>query len=325
MKYISHRAVYTILPKILLELPDSVLDNYIIQCIRQIDAHPMYEKKLILTKAVNGVAELPKDFIKAYGVFYNNREPSDEEYESLLGCILEDENNSRCISDSPLTDTATNEIDGLSIEDIEPIAIQDRYKLIKLIETTSEGTTTKYIMKGITYDNYLNSAYHLNCWTPLFYNDKLFTQCFMEKKSPCSVSKCDFRYSFDKCGHILTSMPDGWLKIAYTGRPTDKDGNYMIPDNMDYLKVLKDGVLMLYWEERRTNNREGSVQNHRDYEIKFYNGVAGIRGSAMLPKGALKDKALRNIIYEKIAIANDYSLTGNGGWEGATLYKHMRR
>lgn len=323
MKYISHKAVYTILPKILLELPDTVLDNYIIQCIRQIDATPMYEKKLVLTKAINGVAELPSDFIKAYGVFYNSKEPTETEYNSLMGCILENDKDTRCISDAPLTGKTNPVTTNLSITS-SPSTLQDKYKLVKITEATDQGTTTKYIMKNVAYDSYLTSSYHLNCWTPLYSSDRLFTQCFMEKKSPCKVSKCDFRYSFDKCGHLLTSMPDGWLKIAYTGRPTAEDGAYLIPDNMDYWKVLKDGVLMLYWEERRTNNRQGSILNHREYENKFYNGVAGLRGSSLLPKGRIKDAALRNIIYESISIANDYSLTGNNGWRGGTLYKHMR-
>lgn len=323
MKYVSHKAVYTILPKLLLELPDTVLDNYIIQCIRQIDAKPMYEKKLVLTKVVNGVAELPSDFIKAYGVFYNSKEPSDAEYNSLLACTLDDDSNARCTTDAPLTSGTTSTASSITI-DTTPTTIQDRYKIIQIVETTDQGTTTKYVMKNVLYDAYLTSDYHVNCWTPLYSSDKLFTQCYMEKKSPCRVSKCDYRYSFDKCGHLLTSMPDGWLKIAYTGRPTTEDGDYMIPDDMGYWQCLKDGVLMLYWEEQRTYSKQGSILNHREYEDKFYNGVAGLRGSSMLPKGMIQDAALRNIIYESVSIANDYSLTGNNGWSGHTLYKHMR-
>lgn len=294
MKYISHRAVLTILPQTLLELPDSLLDNYIIQCIRQIDASPMYSNKLYLTKVTNGVAELPEDFIKAFGVYYNYKEPTEDEYNSLLGCLDDNCHNDdlndgteRCISDAPLLEESCSNI-------------------------------------NVDYSNYMQTSFMNNCWKPLYTSDRLFTYCYLDKKSPCTTSQCDYRFSFDKCGHILTSMPNGWLKIAYVGRPTTPEGDYLIPDDMEYMKVLKDGVIMLYYEERRLDQREGAINNHREYEEKFYKGIAALRGSSLLPKGMIKDKQLRNIIYDKIKIANDYSLTGNGGWTGHTLYKNMR-
>lgn len=326
MRYTSHKAVYTILPKILLELPDSLLDNYIIQCIRQIDARPMYENKLAMTKVKNGVAELPEDFIRAYGVFYNHKDPTEEELNALLGCLTEETLDSLdCLSDAPLTSSTSSTTENPTITTTTPLTLQDRYKLVKIATTNNQGiTSNSYILKGVTYNNYVSSSYMENCWKPLKASDKLFTHCFLEKKSPCKITDCDYRYSFDKCGHILTSLPDGWMKIAYTGRPTNADGDYMIPDNMDYMKVLKDGVIMMYYEERRLNQKQGAINNHREYERKFYNGVAGLRGSAMLPKGSIADAKLRNIIYENIRIANDYSLTGNIGWNGNTLFKHMR-
>lgn len=324
MQYTSHKVVYTMLPTKLQELPDSLLDNYIIQCIRQIDSKPMYENKLSMTRVRNGVAELPDDFIKSYGVYYNSKEPTEEEFNALLGC-LSDDVKQECISDVPLTASTTSTTTNPTITENVPLTLQDRYKLVQIATQDNDGnTTTKYVMKGVIFDNYMASGYHYNCWTPLYNSDKLFTQCYLTKKSPCKVSKCDFRFSFDKCGHILTSLPDGWLKIAYVGRPTNEDGDYMIPDDMQYIKCLKDGVIMHYFEERRINGRQNSMQNHREYEDKFYNGVAGLRGSAMLPKGAVMDKQLRNIIYKNVSLANDYSLTGNGGYSGGTLFKHMR-
>ena len=324
MQYTSHKVVYTMLPTRLQALPDSLLDNYIIQCIRQIDAKPMYENKLSMTRVINGVAELPDDFIKSYGVYYSNKEPTEVEFNSLLGCLSDDVKQD-CISDAvyDISSTSTSETSTIT-EDI-PLTLQDRYKLVQVATTDINGiTTTKYVMKGVIFDSYINSEYHYNCWQPLYNSDKLFTQCYLTAKSPCKVSSCDYRFSFDKCGHILTSMPDGWLKVAYVGRPTDVNGDYTIPDNMDYIKVLRDGVIMHYYEERRINGRENSIHNHREYEDKFYRGVAGLRGSSMLPKGKLADKALRNIIYDNVRIANDYSLCGNSGWSGGALSKEMR-
>ena len=327
MKYISHKVLYTLLPSKLQQLPDTELDNWIIQCVRQINAHPLYEKKLCMTKVINGVAELPDDFIKAYGVFYNSRTPNDEEFNSLLGCLCDDDTWNDCIPDTMVSqsDTTTTMATSEISADV-PLTIQDRYKLLKIATTDSEGTvTTKYVLKGVLIDSYVSSPYHNNCWTPLYVSDKLFTQCYMEKRSPCLIQDlCNYRYSFDKCGHLMTSMPDGWVKIIYTGRPVDVNGDFLIPDNMDYLNVLRDGVLMYYWEERRTDNREGSLSNHREYEQKFYNGVAALRGSSLLPKGIAGDKALRNIIYDNVSLANNYALTGNGGWTGGPLFKHMR-
>ena len=81
MKYVSHKALYTMLPQAVQVLPDSILDNYIIQAIRQIDALPMYQNKLKLIQIKNGVGELPDDFIKSAGVFYSCKEPTESEIE----------------------------------------------------------------------------------------------------------------------------------------------------------------------------------------------------------------------------------------------------
>ena len=323
MQYTSHKVVYGMLPKRLQELPDSLLDNYIIQCIRQIDAKPMYENKLTMMQVTNGVATLPEDFIKAYGVFYSSKDPTDEELESLMGCIQED-SYPGCISDSPLTDSTDSSTENPTIDTTTPLTLQDRYKLVRIATTDNQGQTTySYILKGVTFYDYLDSDYFTNCWQPLYCSDKLFTKCFMEKKSPCHTTVCDYKYSFDKCGNLLTSMPDGWIQLAYTGRPTNEDGDYLIPDDMDYIKVLKDGVIMHYYEERRLDQKQGAVNNHREYENKFYNGVAFLRGRSMLPKGRLADKRLLNIIYENISIANDYSRNGNNGWNGGAMNPHL--
>ncbi len=327
MKYVSHKVIYTLLPTSLQKMPDAVLDNYIIQCIRQINAQPLFENKICITKVENGVAELPDDFITAFGVFYNSKTPSESEFNSLLGCLCSEDITNGCISDeivNPSSNTTT--INNTVISDDVPIALQDRYRLVGLIDYDENGIpTTRYVLKNIVYNDYVNSEYFQNCWTPLFTSDRLFTQCFLTANSPCKIeNRCNYRYSIDKCNHILTSMPNGWLKVAYTGRLIDKEGNFLIPDDMDYMRVLKDGVLMLYWEEKRTSREETGMQNHREYEIKFYNGVAALRGSSLLPRGILKDYQLRNIIYDKIRIANDYSLCGNSGWTGGSLYKNMR-
>lgn len=321
MRYISHKAVYTILPTTLQQMPNSLLDNYIIQAVRQIKIRPLYENKLTMVRVKNGVAELPSDFIKTYGVYYNSKEPTTEEFESLIGCIAEGEDVG-CLSDSPLT--SSSDAEETPTTTVVDDSLEDRYKLVKLSTLDSNGNpTTEWIFKQVAFNEYMASSYAQNCWKQLKHTDDLFTQCFIDKPSIDLTSDCPYRYRFDKCNHILTSLPNGWLKIAYVGRAVDEFGDYLIPDDMDFMQVVKDGVMMVYWEERLTNHKEYAFRNYREYQDKFRLGVARLRGTSFLPKGVLQERKLRNIIYDDIKIANNYQLTGNPGYRGGSLYSHL--
>jgi len=328
MKYISYKVLYTMLPKRIRKLPTADIDNWIIQCIRLIDASPLYERKMAYSTVRSGKAKLPDDFIRLYGVYYNHTTPTDKHLASLLPCMATEEAFD-CSPDTLLEGGQDeDDDDGVSIAETQDSFAQ-RNSLVRMTRLNDQDVEeTFYVFRNYVVSDYINSLYHKECWIPLRLTDKIFSGCYLENESPCWKSNCDYSYSLTKCNELLTTLPNGYVMMIYTGRLTDANGDYLVPDNQEWLQVLKEGVIMMYYEDRRLDSKQGAMGNHQDYQANFFRGVAYLRGKQFYPNTAEKDKTIQNIIHGKIAIANNYNETGNSGfmgygYKGGSSFNHI--
>lgn len=328
MKYVSYKALYTMLPRRVRNVSTGQLNNWIIQCLRLIDSYALYEKKIAYATVKNGKASLPKDFIRMQGVYYNHTTPDDTHLQSLLPCLATDESFD-CADDSLLdgSQASTGSDSDVSITTQDSFA--QRNSLVKLQRSIGQGNTEDfYVLRNFLVGDYLRSTYHTSCWIPLKLTDRIYSGCYLEEDSPCWVSDCPYEYSLTKCNELITTLPNGYISIVYTGRAIDTNGDFLVPDDQQWLQVLKEGVIMMYFEERRLDQKQGAMGNHREYQKNFFEGVAYLRGKQFYPNTAQKDKRLRNIFYGKIAIANNYTETGNAGYttfgyEGGSSFNHV--
>lgn len=61
---------------------------------------------------------------------------------------------------------------------------------------------------------------------------------------------------------LTVSFPEGNICLAYRKYATDCDGNYLIPDDQDYIDAVRSYVLMRIWELRmNTNPGEKGIQD----------------------------------------------------------------
>ena len=312
------------LPKAIRNLPSSELDNYIIQCIREIEASPLYEKKLAYTVVKDGKATLPEDFIRMSSVHYQHREPTNENLQDFALCFDIDEGYD-CPPDDILgglvsTDSTTSDV--VLGDNTE---FTNRNRLFTIQRSTGEGGTEEvYVARNFAVSSYTaDNSYFSDCWLPLKVSKNIYNSCYIDSNSPNWISKCSYTYNLTPCNQLITTLPDGVIQYIYTGRLIDEDGSFLIPDDMTFMRVLIDGVIYLYYQDMRLDHKEGAIGNHREYRQDFYKGVAFLRGRYMLPNTATMDKRLRAIIYHKINIANNYSETGNAGYSGGTLFNHM--
>lgn len=64
---------------------------------------------------------------------------------------------------------------------------------------------------------------------------------------------------------IVTSFEEGSVCLAYYKYATDCDGNYLIPNDEDYIDALRSYIMMRYWERKWNMKEEGS-----DARMQYY-------------------------------------------------------
>ena len=71
--------------------------------------------------------------------------------------------------------------------------------------------------------------------------------------------ECEQTYALtDTC--ITTSFKDGFILMAYLGYPTDKEGNILIPDDVEVIEAISHYVLYKYWISKAQLKEESTFQ-----------------------------------------------------------------
>jgi hypothetical protein len=81
---------------------------------------------------------------------------------------------------------------------------------------------------------------------------------------------------------IVTSFQAGDVCVAYYRLPEDC-GNYLIPDDPDYVDALRSYVLMRIWERRMNTKEEGTAQLYQLYSTRWQTLRRGVAGKLKAP------------------------------------------
>lgn len=152
---------------------------------------------------------------------------------------------------------------------------EDDVEQIKLFTATEDEVTAKYW-------EFTNSAYYINNWLPMRMSTSLFHQAIMIKNSPNFHYKCEEEFSIDKDGCITTTVEEGWVAISYMSYPK-RNGEFLIPDDVDLLKAIKAYIMYRHWEKRDNHKEEGAERRLIRYQREWEILAAKSRGYAMLP------------------------------------------
>jgi len=92
----------------------------------------------------------------------------------------------------------------------------------------------------------------------------------------------EYRYYVNKDKTLTLTMKTGYLAILYYSFPVNADGDFLIPDDEDYLKAMKAGILKLHWEKRYNYKEEGARERYLQYQKEWEIFAAKTRGKLLL-------------------------------------------
>lgn len=96
-----------------------------------------------------------------------------------------------------------------------------------------------------------------------------------------TISEHTYTITPDKC--VTTSFRDGTICVVYTEHYRDSEGNYMIPDDEDYIDALRAYVLMRIWEYRMNMKEEGAAQLFAFYASRWDHMRKVVGGKMKMP------------------------------------------
>jgi hypothetical protein len=143
------------------------------------------------------------------------------------------------------------------------------YELIELLAYKEDPITAAELQKienDLGHDN------------DLYYTGFLETMQFISQYKPLRLAKSPFAVSAhcDTCANLSgyaeheykvypnnmlkTTFKTGTICIAYRRYAKDKSGNYLVPDDEDYLEALRSYIMMRLWEYRLNMKEQGAAE-----------------------------------------------------------------
>jgi hypothetical protein len=149
---------------------------------------------------------------------------------------------------------------------------------------TVTGSDLEAIMRDIGLDNddyyagFSSNAFTLSEYRPLKLASSPFSLDILCDECENLNSSSEHTFSILSDMSIITSFETGSLCIAYYRFAKDCDGDYLVPDDADYIDALRSYILMRFWERRMNTKEEGSANLYQLYSTRWQtlrNGVAG--------------------------------------------------
>lgn len=173
-----------------------------------------------------------------------------------------------------------------------------------IVYVSEDGTITQSPM------TFLNTTYFQSTWRPLRLSTTPFNRLVHCANSPSFYNICEHSYSVDKNSIVTTSFQTGYLAVARYGYPM-KDGDFLIPDEVDVLEAIRYYVLMRHWEKRMNRKEQGAAPLYSEYKSQWSLFSAKARGKLLLPSL----DGLENLKQQLLRIGqhtqNYYSAFGN--------------
>ncbi len=174
-----------------------------------------------------------------------------------------------------------------------------------VLYTGNESAINK---KFIEFQN--NSYFNVN-WKPMRAATSPFSRSVLCKNALQTHVQCEHTYSLDKTGTITTTLPKGYLAIAYLSYPKDNDGNFLIPNEQVIMKALKNYCLMKIWERQMNYGVDNAERLFHTYLGLWEVSAANARGKQML----LGPDQLENLKQQQLRIGQHtnsyYTAFGN--------------
>lgn len=130
-----------------------------------------------------------------------------------------------------------------------------------------------------------------------------------------------YQYRMTPFGYLTTDVKEGCAAIAYWKYPTDDNGDFIIPEDQDFIEAMKAYCLKQYWERKANMLIPGAIQM-----LDYWNGKWAVlypkaMSKMMMPTlGELEN--MRNIMTRLVPRSQRYmSFFGNlGAPENNALY-----
>lgn len=114
------------------------------------------------------------------------------------------------------------------------------------------------------YTEFLQCPYYTESWKPLRLATSSFHNQVVIQDSPNYRARCEEEYSINKNNCVITSFDNGYLAVSYYSFPM-KDGEFLIPDDVDIIGAIKNYVIMRMWERRMSFKEEGAERMFDKY------------------------------------------------------------
>lgn len=152
--------------------------------------------------------------------------------------------------------------------------------------TDSELDDIKEIIqhnKESYYRGFIGSNFFINNFRPLRLSTTPFAKQIHCKECENLVVEDEHRYSVDPYGNIMTTFKSGPICISYLKQPMDEYGEFLIPDDRDYIDALVNFCLLNMWEKRFNRKEQGSQAMLEYYSSKWEIAYPKAKGKLMMP------------------------------------------
>lgn len=228
-----------------------------------------YKRSVAVLQVENHKALLPSNLHKIQSVAYMfNKTLTDTDVKSLCDALTEEEKiNCGCYSNK------TNEV--IEPDADPPATIPDNYY------APNQYNITKLKSQGIlnNYTLWVSSSFYKNNFTFMRLSNRAWAQQFHSGDCPnLDCINCDYTYSINHNGEIVTEFNEGIICISYLAYPLDDSGLLMILDDPDVKKAISAYASARHWELRWNMKEEGTEKRYQLYLAKAEKLMAKVRG-----------------------------------------------
>ena len=198
-----------------------------------------YDAKMCLVKVKNHKAKLPKGFRLIEMVAYMHDQPTDKE---VLG-FDESDTESNEITENPVTDSDYT------------------FNADHITRIQNQGIVNNYNL----YTGVWKHFFDVNYFTILRPMDDPFTRQHHCTWCPNLQSTCDYVYTINKQGELMTNIEEGYVCISYLSEPVDENGDLLIIDDADIQNALASYVMFKLWETKMHLHEENAINVRNIY------------------------------------------------------------
>ena len=130
--------------------------------------------------------------------------------------------------------------------------------------------------------NWMSTGF-FNGYRPLRLSPSPFANAITCENCGVLNAQTEHNFTVSPNGCITTSFREGWICIAYTRYPKNSDGEFLVPQDEDYLDAMRAYIMYRHWEQRWNTKEEGSDARLQFYMQKWNHMQKKAKGNMNLP------------------------------------------